>query len=201
MTKQEFITELREKLSGLPKEDIEESISFYSEMIDDRIEEGQTEEKAVFDIGSAEKISAQIIADTPFPKIAKERIKPKRRLMAWEIILLVLGSPLWLSLAAAAIVLILAIYVVLWSVIISLWAVFASLLASSVGVLAAGVVFAISGRIIESIAMIGVSFLCAGFTIFLFFGSKAATKGIILLTKKIALGIKRAFVRKEKNNE
>lgn len=42
MNKQEFLTELRAKLSGLPTYDVEERLSFYGEMIDDRTEEGVT---------------------------------------------------------------------------------------------------------------------------------------------------------------
>ena len=44
MNKQEFLAGLRKGLSGLPQEDIEERLLFYSEMIDDRIEEGMEEE-------------------------------------------------------------------------------------------------------------------------------------------------------------
>ena len=46
MTKNEFIEKLRarEVLFGLPEEDIARSISFYGELIDDRMEEGMSEE-------------------------------------------------------------------------------------------------------------------------------------------------------------
>ena len=47
MNKQEFLVQLRNALSGLPKDDIEERIEFYSEMIEDRIEEGLSEEEAI----------------------------------------------------------------------------------------------------------------------------------------------------------
>lgn len=40
MSKQEFLAELRKALSGLPQGDIEDRLTFYSEMIDDRMEEG-----------------------------------------------------------------------------------------------------------------------------------------------------------------
>ena len=42
MYKYEFLTALREQLVGLPKEDIEERISFYEEMINDRMDEGKS---------------------------------------------------------------------------------------------------------------------------------------------------------------
>ena len=47
MNKEVFLSELRKKLSGLPQSDIDERISFYAEMIDDRIEDGMTEEAAI----------------------------------------------------------------------------------------------------------------------------------------------------------
>ena len=42
MTKKEFLDELKKGLLGIPEEDINRSIEFYSEMIDDRIEDGKT---------------------------------------------------------------------------------------------------------------------------------------------------------------
>lgn len=197
MRKYEFLDALKARLSGLPKQESEERLNFYSEMIDDRIEEGLTEEEAVSEIGSVDEIAEPIIADIPFAKIAKEKIKPKRRLRAWEITLLILGSPIWLSLAIAAFAVILSLYAVLWSVIISLWAIFASVAACAPCGVAVGVVFIATGNLLTGIAMIGASLVCAGLAIFLFLGCAAATKGTVLLTKRIALGIKKRFVKKE----
>lgn len=56
MNKQEFLMRLREGLSGLPENDIEERLIFYSEMIDDRKEEGLSEEEAVREIGNIDEI-------------------------------------------------------------------------------------------------------------------------------------------------
>ncbi len=197
MTKQEFITALQSKLSGLPKENIEESLNFYSEMIDDRIEEGCTEEEAVSAVGSVDDISAQIIADIPLAKLAKERIKPKKRLAAWEIVLLVLGAPLWIPLLVAAISVILSLYAVIWSLIVSLWAVFGSFCACVVGGIVAGIVFLTTGNTVSGIAVIGAAICLAGLSIFMFFACKAATRDTAELTKKIALKIKKCFIRKE----
>ena len=47
MRKQEFLSALKRSMKGLPKSEIDERISFYSEMIDDRVEEGFSEEEAV----------------------------------------------------------------------------------------------------------------------------------------------------------
>lgn len=197
MTKQEFLYLLRQKLSGLPEQDIEDRLTFYGEMIDDRIEEGCSEQDAVSDIGSADEIAAQIIADIPLTRLAKERLKHKRKMSAAEIVLLALGSPIWLSLAIAALVVVLSLYVVLWSAIVSVWAVFASLAACAVGGVAAGGVLACVGNVPSGIALLGAGLVCAGLAILLHFGCGAATGGIVWLTKKIAFGIKKCFVRKE----
>ena len=63
MNKQEFLAQLRNALSGLPKDDIEERIEFYSEMIEDRIEEGLSEEEAIAAVGTVEEIAGQVIAE------------------------------------------------------------------------------------------------------------------------------------------
>ena len=65
MTKQEFLNKLGKGLSCLPQEDIEERLTFYSEMIDDRMEEGFSEEDAVLEIGDIDEIISQTIADIP----------------------------------------------------------------------------------------------------------------------------------------
>ena len=197
MGKQEFLVQLRKGLSGLPQEDIEERVTCYSEMIDDRMEEGVTEEEAVAAVGSAQEIVAQVVAEIPFAKIAKERMKSKRQLRVGEIVLLVLGSPIWLSLGIAVFAVILSLYISLWAVIISLWAVFASLAACFIGGALACVIFAAGGNGATGVAMLAAGIICAGFSIFMFYGCKVATKGILILTKKIAIWIKNCLIKKE----
>ena len=197
MNKQEFIELLRSKLSGLPEESVEDRISFYSEMIDDRIEAGFSEEEAISELGSVDEIVEQIISDIPFKKIARDKIKPQRQLRGWEIALLIIGSPLWIVLLASAFVVIFSFYAVMWSLIVSLWAIFASFVAVGACGIASGVVFAVTGKALSGIVLMGVSIACIGLAIFLFFASKAATKGMAILTKKIAVGIKKLFVKKE----
>ena len=197
MSKQEFLAQLRKGLSGLPQDDIEERLIFYSEMIEDRKEEGLSEEEAVSAVGTVDEIVTQVVAETPFAKIAKERIKSKRRLSAGEIVLLALGSPVWLSLGIAAFAVILSLYISLWAVIISLWAVFASFAACSIGGVLACVVFIVDGNGASGLAMLSAGIVCAGLAIFMFYGCKVATKGTLILTRKIAIWTKNCFIKKE----
>ena len=197
MTKSNFMNELQTRLPGLPQKDLEERLSFYSEMIDDRIEEGVPEEEAVDEIGNLDEIVSQILADYPLARIVKEKVKPKRRLQPWEIVLLVLGSPVWVSLLISAFAIAISIYIVIWSLVISLWAVFASAAVLFPYGFMMAVVYTAQGNAAAGAAYLGIGILCAGLSILLFFGCTAATKGTVILTKKIILGIKALLVRKE----
>lgn len=208
MNKQEFLDALGKSLSGLPAEEREERLTFYGEMIDDRIEEGLSEEEAVRDIGTVEALTAQIVADVPFAKLVKERIKPKRSMKVWEIVLLVLGSPIWLSVLIAMLAVILSVYVCLWSVVIALWGVFAAMVLSAAACGLTGIslfVFSLveafgSVNVVGLIWLVvfGAGLVLAGLAVFVYVGCIAATKGLGVLTKKIVISVKNKMVKKEK---
>ena len=111
MNKQEFLLRLGEALSGLPAKEREERLNFYSEVIDDRMEEGLSEEEAV-EACSAEEISRQSTTEIP-------TVKQKRQWKWWEIVLLALGVPVWGSLLIAAVAVAVSLYASLWAVIVS----------------------------------------------------------------------------------
>ena len=186
MKKSEFLKERRKHLHGLPEADIQGFLDYYAEMIEDRMEEGFSEEEAVAAVGSVEEIAAQILVDFPQPE-------PKKK-NGWLIALLILGSPVWFSLLMAAFAVALSLYVSLWSVIVSLWAVFGSLALCGLVGLAAGIISFVAGRGLIGVASLSAGLVCGGLSIFLFFGIKALTLVTIGLTKKLAL---RCFAKKE----
>lgn len=198
MNKAEYLAALRTELEKLQIDDIEERLLFYSEMIDDRTDDGLSEAEAIEDVGTVDDAVSQIISEIPLSKLVKEKVKPRRPLRIWETILLVLGSPIWLSLLLCAFAVALSIYVVLWAVIVSLWAVFASLAAAALGSVAAAIAMICCGETYSGLFVIGAGLVCGGLSIFMFFGCRAATKGVLILTKKATRWIKNCFVRKER---
>ena len=197
MTKISFLLLLHDKLESFPPEEVEERLYFYSEMIEDRMEEGLSEEDAVAAVGTIDEIAAQIKSEITSDKPRKKIIKGKRRMKPWEIILLAVGSPVWLSLLIAAFAVLASLYISLWAVIVSFWAVFGSLIGSVLGVTVMGIGFIIEGYLPAGIAAIGAGIVCAGLSILAFLGCKAATNGTLLLTRKLARCIKSCFVRRE----
>ncbi len=126
-----------------------------------------------------------------------EQNQTKRTIAAWEILLIVLGSPVWLPILIAVFAILLSLYISLWSAIISLWAVFGSFVISAVGAALAGVVLTIVGKALSGVFLIGAGLIFAGLSVFMFFIGKLATKGILFLTKKIALAVISRFRKKE----
>lgn len=190
MTKLDFILALNERLAGLPREEVRERISFYAEMIEDRMEEGLSEEEAVAAVGSVEEIARQIASEiAPAPPQAK----PDRRMKTWEIILLAVGAPIWLSLLIAAFAVVFSLYVTLWAVVISLWAVPVSLAACGLAGVIFGIGFALTGKGAAAMAMLGAGLLCGGLAVFGFWGCAAAAKGAALLTRSAARWVKNRF--------
>lgn len=181
MNKEDFSCALRTKLSGLPQEDLERSLEFYREAIDDRMENGMTKEEAVSDLGSVDEIAEKILAETPLPKLIRAKVTPSRALKAWEIVLLILGSPLWLSALLAAAAVALAVYLVIWSLLISAYAVVLAFGLSGIVLLVRGF-----GHLLT----MGMGLTMMGLSVLLFFAANVAAKGILALSKRYVLKIK-----------
>ena len=195
MKKQEFLNELKRKLASLPKKEVEERVRFYEELINDYISEGLLEEEAVLRIGSVDEIVAQTLAD--FSDQKRESTYFKRKPSTGEIVLLVLGAPLWLPLLLSAFAIALSLYITLWALVISLWAVFASLaVCAPVGAIA-GIVYACQGFGATGLATVAVALVCAGLSVFLFFACKVATEGTVQILKNLFARIKARFTKKE----
>ncbi len=199
MKRNEFLALLAERLVGLPGEDRARSLDYYAEMIDDRIEDGMTEEEATRAVGTPETAAEAILAEIPLSRLVKERVRPARSLTVLEIVLLVLGSPVWLSLAVAAFAVLVSLYAVIWSCIVCLWAAFSALAVSAVCGVLASPFLAINVGFGAFALLLGAGVLSAGLAILAFYGCLAATRGLGRLTKKLFLFIKFCLIRKEKD--
>ena len=196
MRKQDFIKELRLNLSFLPKEEIDDRISFYSELIDDKIEEGVKEEDAIKSIGSIDGIINQIIDEMPLSKIAKDKIKPKRKLSGLEIALIIVGSPIWLSLLLSLIAVLFSLYIIGWSIVISIWAILISLIAVLVAGIALTIVSLFSNSALVALSYLGATLVILGLTILMHYVCKIITRLYIKLTKLIVLSIKKKMLKR-----
>ncbi|MEG0303465.1 MAG: DUF1700 domain-containing protein [Gordonibacter sp.] len=194
MNKIEFLTELRRSLGKLPSYEVEQSIAFYAEMIDDRVEDGMDEQEAVAALGPVQVIATQIIAETPaIPKAIAKANTGSRTL---NIVLLAVFSPIWAPLALALALVALAVYVSIWTVIVSLWATVVCLvLFAPLGIVGL-VYFAATGFLLSGVWVLGCGLAVAGIGLFAWLGMTVVSRGLVQLTHTFANWIKSLFVKK-----
>ena len=194
MRNYEFLTELKSKLVGLPPDDVDNRLSFYEEMIDDRMDEGLTEEEAVADIGTVDEVIKEIAKDTPLVSLVKHKMKPKRTLKAWEIVLICVSFPFWLPFVIVGLVLLVVAIILMWTGAIVVYATEVSLIASFfVGLIN---FFASMGAGAMEPMYLGVALVSLGGAVLLSFGCYGVTKGMIKATKGMIIGIKSWFIKK-----
>ena len=194
MSRTEYLSQLKERLIQEEIPNADQMIEFYAEMIDDRMDEGKSEEEAVAEIGTVDEIVNEIVKDTPLVKLVKEKIKPKRKLKAWEIVLLILGFPLWFPLVLTALILCLVAYLLIWILVIVCYVVELSLSVAATAAPVLMIIQAVNGGSI--VVYLGLWLMCLGGAILLFLGCIGATKLTLKLSKKIITSIKKAFVKK-----
>lgn len=197
MNKSELLNELSQRLSGIPQSEAEKTINYYSEMIDDRIEDGESEEDAVKAVGDVDEIVRNAMSQVPLTGLVKQSVKRNFRLSVPVIILLILGSPIWLSLLIALFAVIFAVYVTIAAVIISLFAVVAAFVVSGiVSVIASP--FLIPVSLYTSAMYFSCGLVILGLSIFAFYVAVILSKYIIRFTKFVIIKIKSLFIRKER---
>ena len=121
-----------------------------------------------------------------------------RRVVRCHIVLLALGSPIWLSLLVCGAAVVISLYAVLWSIVVGLWGVFVSFAASAVFLIGASVPLLFGGNGTSALASLGMGIACAGFSILLFLLSVAGTRLAARLSAKLFRGVLSVFRRKER---
>lgn len=156
MNKQEFLDRLKVSLSELPPEELEERLNFYREIIDDRMEEGLSEEQAV--------------AQLSLPSISEV---PHRKPGFWQSLLLGLKC-----------MVLIPVCVTLWTVVASMWLSFAVGVASTLCGFVAGLGYLSDGIRDTGLMLLGVGCFWSAVSIFIFFLSLLATRFATAVPKK-----------------
>ena len=181
MNKQEFLRTLERLLKSLPKQESQKMLDYYAEMIEDRMEEGMSEENAVEDLGDVGVIAHQILSTQPVKE--KKLSNPVKGLI---VALLILGSPLWACIALALLALILTGLLLILTGYILIWL---------IPVLAC--VFMVVGLIVCCVSILGSPFVMASsFTTGLLqLGVGFVAAGLAILAGLFMVVISRFFVR------
>ncbi|HNX16511.1 MAG TPA: DUF1700 domain-containing protein [Bacilli bacterium] len=201
MTKNEFFEKLRLEIRNLPYDEVEKTITYYEEMISDRMEDGATEEEAVASLGTPEAIARDLQANQPFSTIIKKKVegyKSKRNPenTALLIVLLIVSFPIWFPILMSAIGVIIGFFAAIGAIIVALWAVSVSFGIAGVGMIVASFFGFASVYIPTGFFSIGGGIALIGLSIISIIGAIYATKGIIKLINLLIHEIKKLFFRR-----
>ena len=189
MTQNEFISTLRYELLKRNVLDTETHINYYQEIIADYIEDGFSEESAVAKIDPIDDIVTTIAKEKSqsFEDIQKKSKSP----LIWA--LLIIGSPLWLSILLSIILLIASGIIILWCIPLTLGSLsFAFLLTGIVSLVGA----TFNSSFYYILTQLGVGIFAAGLGLLLLFGTTYSSQFILLLSNKLSAPLTKLFSQK-----
>ena len=190
LTKNEFTRELKGRINHLPKAERRKILQYYYEMISERMEDGMTEAEAIDALGDLDELLSEY---TPVSKEPRRGI----RLRAWHIIMLIIGSPIWLSLVVAMLCVMLAFYIVIWALVVVFYAVFAALAVCGFACTLASLVSLFTGGVPYFFMLIGAGAVLSGLAILWLIVCNLFAKAMAKVTAKTSKGIFRFFFKRK----
>lgn len=192
MTKQMFLERLGAELRRMPQEERCRTLSYYDELVDDRMEDGQSEEEAVASLGEPEQVAREILGEE------EASVPTKTGRKVWLIVLLILGFPLWGSLLLVGICLLLVMYLLLFVPTLVLGALALGFLAAAV-LGAVGTPFLIfdlgmfAGGLPAGVFQLGLSVALLGLSVLSAVGLYFTVKGTVKVSKSLWRWLGRSF--------
>ena len=174
MTRNEFITSLKARLSSIPESERQKATDWYSELICDRMEE-MPEEDAVSGIGSVDEIADEIISQyrqnatvvqtTGSESVGQSKNSPDKGVNTALVIFAAVLSPIWLPLLIVGLSLALIAVVLVWCAVVTVGVMLVS--AAAVGVV--GLVYGFWALFVINPAygllVLGTALISAGLTL------------------------------------
>ena len=198
MTKADFLQLLERALAQLPEEERQANLEYYSELLDDMLEEGMTEAEATAKLGSPSQIAQSILQEVPLGKLVSTRMKPKSGWTPLAIVLAVVGSPVWVPLLLAGVAVVLALFVSIWAL---GFAAIAVVIALAVAVVAAPIIAIRTAMLTLPVGLmlLGAGLVLLGLCVLGGLMAVELCRLLWQLTVWLAHKIKGLFIRKEEN--
>ena len=191
MNKVEFLKELELNLFKMKDSEKNKFITYYDEMISDYIENGMVEDEAVKKIGTPNKIAQELMGEYDSVKLNLPSFGSK----SLNIIITIIGFPLWGSVLLTVALLVLSAYILLWCIPIAAGAGCVGFLASAiVGIV--GAPFVIAQSISIGVIQLGSGIASIGISLLLGIATIASTKKFISITKNFNIKLVALFKRK-----
>ena len=191
MNKAEFLKSLDADLTKMNAAEKKKYVIYYDEMISDYIENGRTEEEAVNKIGAPAKIAKELLEEYDSVKINL----PTTGSRSLNIILTIIGFPLWGSVLLSIALLVLSIYIIIWCVPFTTAAGCVGLFTSAIiGIIGSPLVMARSFSV--GMMQLGLGIGSIGISVLLGIASIYLSKKFVEISKKFTAKLVALFQKK-----
>ena len=202
MLREEYLSNLKEKLAANKIPGIDSMIEFYDEVISDRMEDGMSEEDAVAAMEDADAIVKSALLDKPIAALMVNSARKKHQEAnekghgALFVVLAIVGFHIWFPLLVAFFAILFSIYIAMWAIVVSIYAVELAFAITAVASFFACFTF-LMGQIpfATAIALLGCALIFAGLAILLWKPVVIITKWMIKIIKEVFRSIKKIFVK------
>ena len=198
MTKRQFFDALSERLRVLPKEELNRTITYYNEIIEDYIEDGMSEAQAVAQLEPVDVIASRILHEEQDGVAAEQLTKQRKKAPVWLVVVLaVVGFPIWFSLLMAGISIVLSVLATLFSIMIALMCIPVGLAGVTVGGICLSPVFLATGNVPKGLVLLGGGLVCAALTLLAIWAVYYLVKGLWHLIRWIVRKITGLFSKRK----
>lgn len=184
MTTTEFLRILTREIDVLPAMEAQRAITYYRELIEDRIEDGMSESEAVASMEDISVIAQQILSEHEdglknTKTITKECVEHSE---IWRKVLIICTSPLWISLLLTFILMVFSIYLLIWCMIFTIYAIAAVFgICSLAGMIA--FIFDITSHTPLAMVELGIALFSMGALLLSFYGIRNVQNKLFILQK------------------
>lgn len=184
MTTKEFLRILTREIDVLPAMEAQRAITYYRELIEDRIEDGMSESEAVASMEDISVIAQQILSEHEdglknTKTITKECVEHSE---IWRKVLIICTSPLWISLLLTFILMVFSIYLLIWCMIFTIYAIAAVFgICSLAGMIA--FIFDITSHTPLAMVELGIALFSMGALLLIFYGIRNVQNKLFILQK------------------
>ncbi len=200
----EFLLELKNRLAHLPITETGKVLSYYSESLQDRIEDGMTEEEAIKSFESIYEIVKNLEEEIPLSAVVKDKVISKttknKNMTAATIVItifaVILTSPIWIILLAVLFSIAVAVVAVLWSIPIIIVSIYVSLYPVAISGIFFGFTRMFTVSFSTGLAYLGVGVASAGLAIMLLMPIVVGLKGFLKINIYPFKKLKQWLIRK-----
>lgn len=169
MNKSEFLNDLKCKLNFLSEEERVKTLGYYSEIIDDRIESGMSEEEATSQMESTRTIAEKLMPEGIPQRTTVEKVFDfidtllTKHGYLFVLAIIIFSFPIWSPIAIGILTFVGIVFLIF----------FALIALGGIGsVIALGVAVSfITQSLLSALSALGVSMICVGFTMLIAIGT------------------------------